>query len=83
MTYRSWHLITIWSIATSWAFAAEIISMINTTMSFGAWLIGAKINLKQERERKVKTKTKTRRQSQSKSKHIEKASTSLRIHKFI
>jgi len=54
MTYRSWHLITIRSIATSWAFAAEIISMINTAMSFGARLIGAEINLKQKQKQKQK-----------------------------
>lgn len=42
---RSWHLITIRSVATSWAFAAEIISMIHAAMSFGAWLVGAEINL--------------------------------------
>lgn len=89
MTYRSWHLITIRSIATSWAFAAKIISMINTPMSFGARLIGAEINLKQE-EQEVKTHTNRSilcvysvgraRANQS---YIEKASASLRIQKFI
>lgn len=69
MTYRSWHLITIRSIATSWAFAAKIISMINTAMSFGARLIGAEINLKQE-EQEVKpiVAYSVCRQSQNKSK---------------
>lgn len=51
MTYRSWHLITIRSVATSWAFAAEIISMINTAMSFGAGLVGAEINLENTQQR--------------------------------
>lgn len=51
MTYRSWHLITIRFVATSWAFAAEIISMINTAMSFGAGLVGAEINLENTQQR--------------------------------
>lgn len=54
MTYRSWHLITIRSVATSWAFAAEIISMINTAMSFGARLVGAKINLQNTKKQMQK-----------------------------
>jgi len=55
MTYRSWHLITIRSVATSWAFAAEIISMINTAMSFGARLVGAEIDLENTHNRKAGT----------------------------
>lgn len=45
MTHRSRHLITVRTILPSWAFTAEIISMIDAAMSFGTRSVFAQINL--------------------------------------
>lgn len=45
-SYRSWNLIAIGSVASARAFTGEIVTAIVASMSFRAWIICAKVNLK-------------------------------------